>query len=123
VVVSVEVQATRAALVAEIDATRADLVNQVEAARKDLLGKGNTQLSTIQSESFRQITEFRSMAERRLGDTLTRADNALRTIEALRSDVKPAVDGAVGREGFLGRRVLGREGSRRFRYHRRARRG
>jgi hypothetical protein len=98
VTASVEIQATRAALVAEIAATRADLINQVEAARKDLLGKADAQLSTIQSESFRQITEFRSMADRRLGDTLARADIALRTVEALRNDVKPAVDGAVALE-------------------------
>ena len=96
--VSVEIQATRAALAAEIAATRADLINQVEAARKDLLGKTDAQFSTIQSESFRQITEFRSMADRRLGDTLARADTALRTVEALRNDVKPAVDGAVALE-------------------------
>jgi hypothetical protein len=96
--VSVEIEATRAALVAEIDATRADLINQVEAARKDLLGKADAQFSTIQSESFRQITEFRSMADRRLGDTLARADSALRTVEALRNDVKPAINGAVALE-------------------------
>ena len=90
---SVEIQATRAALVAEINATRADLVHQVEAARQDLLGKADAQFSTIQSESFRQITEFRSMADRRLGDTLGRADTALRTVEA-----KPAIDGAVALE-------------------------
>ena len=98
VAVCAEIQATRAALVAEIDATRDDLSNQVEAARQDLLGKADAQLSTVQSESFRQITEFRSMADRRLGDTLTRADIALRTVEALRNDVKPAVDGAVALE-------------------------
>jgi hypothetical protein len=98
VAVSVEIQATRAALLAEIAATRVDLINQVEVARKDLLGKADAQLSTIQSESFRQITEFRSMADRRLGDTLARADTALRTVEALRNDVKPAVDGAVALE-------------------------
>ena len=98
VAVSLEIQATRAALVAEINATRADLINQVEAARTDLLGKTDSQFSTIQSESFRQITEFRSMADRRLGDTLERADTALRTVEALRNDVKPAVDGAVALE-------------------------
>ena len=98
VAVSVEIQATRAALLAEIAATRVDLINQVEVARKDLLGKADAQLSTIQSESFRQITEFRSMADRRLGDTLARADIALRTVEALRNDVKPAVDGAVALE-------------------------
>jgi len=93
--VSVEIEATRAALLAETNATPADLINQVEAARKDLLGKADAQFSTIQSESFRQITEFRSVADRRLGDTLARADTALRTVEALRNDLKPAVDGAV----------------------------
>jgi hypothetical protein len=94
VAVSVEIEATRAALLAEIAATRTDLINQVETARKDLLGKAGT----IQSESFRQITEFRSVADRSLGDTLARADTALRTVEALRNDVKPAVDGAVALE-------------------------
>jgi len=98
VAVSVEIQATRAALLAEIAATRAELSNQVEAARKDLLGKADAQFSTIQSESFRQITELRSMADRRLGDTLARADTALRTAEALRNDVKPVADGAVALE-------------------------
>jgi hypothetical protein len=98
VAVSVAIRTTRTALVAEIDATRADLINQIEAARKDLLGKADAQLSTIQSESFRQITEFRSVADRRLGDTLARADTALRTVEALRNDVKPAIDGAVALE-------------------------
>jgi len=38
------------------------------------------------------------MADWRLGDTLARADIALRTVEALRNDVKPAVDGAVALE-------------------------
>ena len=52
-----EIQATRAALVAEIDTTRADLINQVETSRKDFLGKADAQFSTIQSESFRQITD------------------------------------------------------------------
>jgi hypothetical protein len=98
VAVSVEIQATRAALVAEIDGTRADLISQVETARKDLLGKADAQFSTIQSESFRQVTEFRSMADRRLGDRLERADTALRTVEALRNDVKPVADGAVALE-------------------------
>jgi hypothetical protein len=98
VAASVEIQATRAALVAEMNTTRADLSNQVEAARKDLLGKADAQLSTIQSELFRQITEFRSVADRRLGDTLARADTALRTVETLRNDVKPAFDGAVALE-------------------------
>src|ERR1035437_5817818 len=98
VAASVEIQATRAALLAEINATRADLISQVEAARKDLLGKADAQFSTIQSESFRQTAEFRSMADRRLGDTLARADTALRTVEALRDDVKPAIGGAVALE-------------------------
>ena len=98
VAVSVAIQATRSVVLAEIDATRADLINQVEVARKDLLGKADAQFSTIQSESFRQITEFRSTADRRLGDALARVDTALHTVEALRNDVKPAVDGAVALE-------------------------
>jgi hypothetical protein len=45
------------------------------------------------------ITESRSMADRRLGDTLARGDTALSTIEAARNDVKPAIDGAVRTAG------------------------
>ena len=41
---------------------------------------------------------FSSMADRRLGDMLARADTALRTVEALRNDVKPAFDDAVSLE-------------------------
>jgi hypothetical protein len=71
---------------------------RAQCRREQRLAKADAQFSTIQSESFRQITEFRSMADRRLGDTLARADTALRTVEALRNDVKPAVDGAVALE-------------------------
>ena len=127
VAVSVEIQATRAALVAEINATRADLINQVEAARKDLLGKADAQFSTIQSESFRQITEFRSMADRRLrghsGARGRRAPHCRGVAKRREARGRWRCGTGIGREGFLGRRVLGREGSRRFRHGRRARRG
>ena len=126
VAVSVEIQATRAALVAEIDGTRADLISQVEAARKDLLGKADAQFSTIQSESFRQITEFRSMADRRLrghsGARGRRAPHCRGVAKRREARGRWRCGTGIGREGLLGRRVLGREGFRRFRYGRRARR-
>jgi len=96
--VSAEMQATRTALVSEIDATRLDLAAQVEAARKDLLAKVDGQATALQANSFQQIADIRSVVDRRLGDTLARADTALGTVDALRKDVAPAISGAVALE-------------------------
>jgi len=38
-----------------------------------------------------EVAEIRKMADRRLGDTLMRADTALSTVEALRVDLKPVL--------------------------------
>ena len=89
-----EVRATRAALVSELQATRADLADQVEAARRDVLTKADSQLSAFQLESFRQIAEFRGVADRRLGDTLARVDTALGTVDQFRTDLQPTIANA-----------------------------
>ena len=96
--VSAEMQATRTALVSETDATRLDLAAQVEAARKDLLAKVDGQATALQANSFQQIADIRSVVDRRLGDTLARADKALGTVDALRKDEAPAISGAVALE-------------------------
>jgi ABC-type transporter Mla subunit MlaD len=47
---------------------------------------------------FQQIRDIRALVDRRLGDTLTRVDTALGTVDALRLDVKPAINGAAAVE-------------------------
>jgi hypothetical protein len=89
-----EVRATRAVLISELQATRADLGGQVDAARKDVLAKADGQLGALQSESFRQIAEFRGVADRRLGDTLARVDTALGMVNQLHTDLQPTLANA-----------------------------
>jgi len=98
VAVSVELRATRTALVGEIAATRLDLTAQVEAERQDILARADGQATVLQTSAMRQIGDIRDMVDRRLGDTLNRMDVALGTAEALRQDVAPAIAGAVSLE-------------------------
>jgi hypothetical protein len=101
-----EVPATRAALVGEIDATRLQIEDQVEAARKETLALVDRQSTAIQSNALSaiageseiangQITAALTIADRRMGDTLTRVDAALGTVEALRKDAKPSLDNSA----------------------------
>ena len=98
VAVSVELQAARTALVAEVRATPADLIVQIEAARRDLRATVDSQATALQTSTFQQIADIRALVDRRLGDTLARVDTALGTVESLRLDVKPAINGAVAME-------------------------
>ena len=76
-------------------------------ARLDTLQAGvTTQVSALQTNANNQITGLRAdLFDPEKGhvtalrtDTLARVDTALRAVEALRNDVKPAVDGAVALE-------------------------
>jgi len=107
--VSAELQATQSQLLAEVAATRKDLTAQIEGARKETLGVVDRQLTAVQLNALSaireqgtqlngQVTAALSIADRRLGDTLARTDAALGTVDALRKDAKPAIDGAVALE-------------------------
>jgi len=87
-----EIQATRAALTEETDAARRDLDRQIEGARRDLLALAGHQGDALRSETLAEIAEIRRTADRRIGDTLDRADRALETVAGLRADLKPALD-------------------------------
>lgn len=106
VAVSAELQTTRSALLAEVTATRKDLTSQIEGARKDVLVRVDRQITAVQDNAMTaireqgaqlnaQITTAVAIADRRMGDTLARADTALATVDALRKDAKPAFDNSA----------------------------
>ena len=90
--VPVEIDSTRAALVAQIESTHRDLIQQVTAARQDVLGRTERQAAALRMDVMAEAAGFRETADRRLGDTLARADRALGTVDALRQDLKPTLE-------------------------------
>ena len=90
-----EVQATRRELIGVVEAVRKDLTGQVETARQDVLARSERQSAAVRADVMTEVVEIRKMADRRLGDTLARADTALGTVEALRLDLKPVLDNSA----------------------------
>jgi hypothetical protein len=87
-----EIQAARVALTSETDAARRDLAVQIGAARGDLLARAERQAAALRTQTLAEVTEIRQTADRRIGDTLARADTALQTVSDLRADLKPSLD-------------------------------
>ena len=90
--VPAEIDSTRAALVAQLEGTRGDLNRQVTAARQDVLGRTEKQTAALRMDVMAEVAEYRQTADRRLGDTLARADRALGTVDALRQDLEPTLE-------------------------------
>jgi hypothetical protein len=90
-----EVQATRRELVGVVEAARKDLTAQVESARLDVLTRSERQSAALRTDVMTEVAEIRKMADRRLGDTLARADTALGTVEALRRGLQPVLDNSA----------------------------
>jgi len=90
--VPAQIDSTQAALVAQLEGTRSDLYRQVTAARQDVLGRTERQAAALRIDVMAQAADFRETADRRLGDTLARADRAIGTVDALRQDLKPTLD-------------------------------
>jgi hypothetical protein len=87
-----EIECTRVALVNQVEATRRDLNLQITAARHDVLGRTERQTAALRTDVMAEVAGIRETADRRLGDTLARADRALGTVEALRQDLRPTLD-------------------------------
>jgi len=85
---------TIAALPGEVIATRAVLVDEVRTARKEVLARSERQVAGLRKDVMAQADEIRQTADRRVGDTLARADAVLETAGALRSDLRPVLDAA-----------------------------
>jgi hypothetical protein len=90
--IPVQIECTRTALVNQVEATRRDLTSQLIAARQDVLGRTERQTAALRTDVMAEVDGIREMADRRLGDTLARADRALGTVDALRGDLKPTLD-------------------------------
>jgi hypothetical protein len=93
--VPVEIDSTRVALVAQMESTRRDLSQQVTAARQDVLGRTERQAAALRTDVMAEAAGFRETADRRLGDTLARADRDLGTVYALRQDLKPTLENSA----------------------------
>jgi mRNA-degrading endonuclease toxin of MazEF toxin-antitoxin module len=96
VAVSREVAATRAALLAQVASARGDLAGQIQAARQDLLVRTERQVAALRTDVMGEVDQIRTTADRRVGDTLGRADAALAHVEEFRGDLKPVLDHAAG---------------------------
>jgi hypothetical protein len=83
---------TVAAIPSELAATRTALIEETRAARRDLLTRSERQFAALRSDTVAELSQFRETADRRLGDTLARADTALTTLDNLRQDIKPTLD-------------------------------
>ena len=88
--------ATVSALPGEVSATRAALMAEVQAARQDVLARSERQAAALRQDVLQEAGEIRETADRRVGDTLARADAALETAEGLRRDLQPVLDAAQG---------------------------
>src|SRR5580700_5063083 len=80
----------------EIGATRTALVDEVRSARTDVLARSERQVAALRKDVMAEAGEIRETADRRVSDTLTRADGILQTAELLRGDLKPVLDAAQG---------------------------
>lgn len=90
-----EVEAARRELIGVVEAARKDLTAQVKSARQDVLTRSERQLAALRTDVMSEVAEVRKVADRRLGDTLARADTALGTVEELRRDLKPVLDNSA----------------------------
>jgi len=86
--------ATVSALPGEVNATSSLLADEIRAARQDLLARSERQAAALRRDVAAEAGEIRETADRRVGDTLARADAALDTVEGLRQDLKPVLDAA-----------------------------
>jgi hypothetical protein len=86
--------ATVAALPGEVIATRRALVDEVRAARQDALARSDRQMTALRKDMMAQADSVREAADRRVGDTLARADAAMNTADGLRRDLQPVLDAA-----------------------------
>jgi hypothetical protein len=90
-----ELEATCRGIVGVVEAARKDLAGQMESARLDVVARSERQLVALRTDALMEVAEIRKMADRRLGDTLARADTALGTVAALRRDLKPVLDNSA----------------------------
>jgi hypothetical protein len=80
-----------AAVPVEIRELRGDLTGQVAAARRDLFSRSDRQVTALRRDVMAETERLRETADRRVGDTLARADAALATVDGVRRDLQPVL--------------------------------
>jgi HEAT repeat protein len=96
---TVAARALPGAVSAELAAVRMDFTGQVAAARQDLLTRTERQVAALRTDLMSEVSQIRSTADQRVGDTLGRVDAALATVNALHDDLKPTLDNAAAITG------------------------
>lgn len=81
--------ATVAALPGEAMAARQDLHQQLTSARRDLLLRTDRQLSGLRRDVMAEAEAIRQTSDRRMGDVLVRADQALESVDQLNRELRP----------------------------------
>jgi hypothetical protein len=89
-----QLDATRAALAFQVAAARQDVLRQVADSRRDLFIRTERQTAALSQGLLTEAGQIRVAADRRIGDTLARADTAIATAQELRQDLKPVIDAA-----------------------------
>lgn len=87
-----EVRALHDDLIAQTGAVRQDFNRQLALSRRELIAAAGRQADALRIETLAELDRIRDTADRRVGDTLVRADAALQTVAAIRSDLKPTLD-------------------------------
>ena len=82
---------TVAALPGEVRALRNDLTAEVAATRRELLSRSDRQVTALRHDVIAETDLIRETADRRIGDTLARADAALSTVAGIRQDLQPVL--------------------------------
>jgi predicted phage tail protein len=86
--------ATVSALPGQVMETRRELLDAVRAARTDVLARSERQVAALRKDVMAEADEIRETADRRVGDTLARADAALESAAGLRRDLQPVLSTA-----------------------------
>jgi hypothetical protein len=92
------VRATFVSLPVQFDGFSRAVVAEVHGTRTDLSGitvKADAQLTALRKDTLAEVREWRTAADRQLGDAIQRADARLKegtdTVSGLREDLRPAI--------------------------------
>ncbi len=83
---------TVAAIPREIAETRSELLREARATRRDVLVRTERQMAAIRVDAVTQLAQIRETADRRVGDTLARADAVLDAVNGIRDDLRPTLE-------------------------------
>jgi hypothetical protein len=101
-----EVYALRAAIVGDGYPTvplplAQQVLYRIDERAADVTVRADKQITALRGDAMARIDNIESDTNMRLGDTLKRVDAALATVDGIRQDVKPTLDGAAALEADI----------------------